>query len=126
FLSLVCRVEVLGCRLPGAEMQQVLQARPAGLAAEFIQTGAYGGAIQPSADSLSVRLRIPPEPPEDFHGQLLGARRIADEPRDEPGGAVVISVKHRLEGGRRIGGRDLLGTFAAGVHNRSMLRGYHL
>jgi hypothetical protein len=105
-----------GCRADEAEKTFVAGA--AGLAPELIKAGAESHAVQPAFDVISLRAALSPQFQEDLHGQLLGARGVANDPRNHASHAAVMRAEQRVDIELCLPRSHLHEGFARCIHNR--------
>ena len=89
------------------------------MASQIVEPQTNGSPVEPAAGVFAVRLRGPPELPEGFDRQFLGAAGVADDARNRARDAGVIGVEARLEVEVRRPGVDLLHRVGLSVHNNS-------
>ncbi len=58
-------------------------------AAQFVQTRAYSGPVQPALGVFAVSLRVPPQLQKDLNREFLRACGVLDHPRNDAGDALA-------------------------------------
>jgi hypothetical protein len=77
---------------------QTLVASPPGFFSDLVYRHPNGSSIEPSHSlAAAAHLRIPPELPECFGGDILRACRVANHPGHGAGYAVVVNVEESFE-----------------------------
>jgi len=103
-------VELFGRWIAANDCEEALVALAAGLAAEFVEAKADGGAVEPRFGLRRVGLRGAPEADEGFDGEFFGAGGIADDSGDDACYAIEAGAEEGFNvegcGGRGRGFED--------------------
>ena len=109
--------DLLGVGSAGRRVRQPLVPGAAEAAAQFVQTGADRGTVQPAARLFTLRPRSPPVFPKYFDGEFFGTAGVAGDTGDDASQRRVMGVEDRFEIERTLGSLHRGNRFAACVHD---------
>ena len=122
-LLFIFRMHLLWCGIRPSKAEESFVFLAAGLFAQFVETRAHRGTIEPSAGVGNFPAGLPPEFPEYLHCKIFCARRIFHDPANDPDDARVLSEKDGFEIKRRWLDWNLRDGLAICVHITSTTPG---
>src|SRR4051812_4137141 len=112
-------MDILGCKRGGRRFCLTLIVTAPAIAAQIVQAQSNRGAIQPAAGILAVGFGSPPEFPERFDRNVLGASGVPDDAGGHPRNSRIVRVKARVEVPRVGLGIHPVEEFGTSVHHTS-------